>query len=221
MRLAPPLLALFLAACGGTPAADIARAALWPVGGLLIPDREAEPQRLAEWTDEGEAESPAEPALLLSLGARRATATLVQQQGERRLWRSPGGVVVATEGPRIVATAGLSEMLSGTRLDGPDPLRDPRALTGGEARLRRVVDLARAGGGPAGMRFGLALQCRLRAEPEDADTLLVEERCAGGGARFTSRYWADARTGAVFRSEQWIGERTPPLVVEVLSPPAS
>jgi hypothetical protein len=48
----------------------------------------------------------------------------------------------------------------------------------------------------------------------------VEERC-GGGARFVNRYWADAETGAVWRSEQWVGTDGRPMTIEVISPPAN
>lgn len=231
--LLPPLLAAALLAmpgCGQTTAGDLARAMLWPFGDLLLPrDDGAIPDRPVDWDAEprrGTARPPEKGAALsIRLGGRRARALLIQEEGERRLWRSAGGLVVATEGARVVATAGLAERVTATRFDDPDPLEDPRALVGREHRARRTVDLARAGRGPSGMRFGLVLTCRLRGVPlpEDAEVLLIEERC-GGDARVANRFWADARTGAVFRSEQWIGEDTPPLVMEVLGadpPPPS
>jgi len=223
-RRAPAALLLLatvaLAGCGGEGTGrNLARIALWPFDDLLLPRLPDEPPaRPADWSAEPtRAAAPSdEPTVDLGLGRRRARAVLIQQQGERRLWRSPGGVVVATDGARVVGTAGLAETVTATRLDGPDPLDDPRALVGREAATRRTVDLAHAGRGPAGMRFGLALTCRLRAEAqEDAEVVLVEERCRGDAA-FTNRFWADRRNGAVFRSQQWIGESTPPLVMEVV-----
>ena len=117
---------------------------------------------------------------------------------------------IGTEHEKFAFSRALSPLAYEGSLD------DPKALVGREAATRRTVDLARAGQGPAGMRFGLALTCRLRADlSEEEDALLVEERCRGD-ARFTNRFWADPRTGAVFRSEQWIGEQTAPLRLEVL-----
>lgn len=129
----------------------------------------------------------------------------VSEAGGRRLWRGSDNVAIATEGARVVATAGLPQMVVTTRFDGPDPLADPRALVGRQASLRRVVDLSGATRDPAGMRFGLALDCVLRGQA-DGEWILVEERCAGGGVAFTNRFWAVAATGTVIRSEQWAGE---------------
>jgi len=167
---------------------------------------------------------PPEPdgaALRLWLGSRRAHAMLVQATGERRLWRTPGGFAVATDGARVVATAGLSQALTASHQEGADPLADPRALVERGRSLRRQVDIGAADRQPGGMRFGLRLDCRLRARPvpEDAGTLLVEERCTSPQlAEFTNRFWADAETGAVLRSEQWIGPNLPALRLEELSP---
>ena len=136
------------------------------------------------------------------------------------MWRTQGGVVVATEGPRVVATAGLRQVLAATRFDGgTDPLARLSEIGDGTYRSARVSDVMRSASDPARMRFGLRLDCALRAAPSPAeDTLLFEESCRGA-ARFTNRFWADARSYAVFRSEQWIGDDLPPLVVEVVGAP--
>lgn len=220
MRVIPLLSALLLAACGNVTGADILRAAVWPIPvpeALFVPSDAP----VAEWDRAPAAAVPGQAALALGLGARRGLARLVQEEGERRLWRTEGGVVVATEGPRVVATAGLREMLAATRFDGgSDPLLRLPELGEGTIRTTRVVDVMRSGTDPARMRFGLRLDCRLQAAPAPAeDTLLIEESCRGA-ARFTNRFWADAQTYAVFRSEQWVGEDLPPLVVEVVVAPA-
>ncbi|MBR0684110.1 YjbF family lipoprotein [Roseomonas eburnea] len=212
---------LLLAACGEVTGADLLRAAVWPIP---LPDSlfaAAPTEREAEWDAPAADPALGEPALALSLGRRRGVATLVQEEGERRLWRTSGGVVVATEGARVVATAGLRQVLAATRFEGVDPLARLPEIGAEEWRGTRVVDVMRSASDPARMRFGLRLDCRLRAAPAEAeDTLLVEESCRGA-ARFTNRFWADARSYAVFRSEQWVGEGLPPLVVEVLSAPAA
>lgn len=189
---------LLLGACGDTPAGEALRA-VWV-------EEEEEPAPVA---------MPAGPALLVSGTRRRMVFTLIQEAGARRLWRATGGVALATDGARIVATAGLGQMLASTRFEGPDPLEDPRALAGHSATARRTVDLQGAGRDPASMRFGLLLECRLSGQAE-AEWVVVVERCTGAGGGFTNRFWAEPATGTVRRSEQWVGNDTPMLAVEVL-----
>jgi hypothetical protein len=238
MRFWLTLLPLLLAACnvnppnlGGTwreaqqSIPGIAEARTLLTGGGF--DRRAEPPE------------PEGAALRLWLGSRRAHAMLVQATGERRLWRTPGGFALATDGARVVATAGLTQALTASHQEGLDPLADPKALLARGRSLRRQVDLGTADREPGGMRFGVQLDCRLRARevPEDATTpqaspaaatplaspaattLLVEERCSSPQvAEFTNRFWTDAETGAVLRSEQWIGPSLPVLRLEELAP---
>lgn len=219
----PILLILLTAGCGQTTPTDVLRVLIWPIPvpeGLFA---RGPSERAAEWDREPEADGEAQPggpALALSLGRRQAVARLHQTHGERRIWRSAGGLVVATDGARVVATAGLAEGVAATRFDGPDPLATATMLRGGEAQTRRVVDLMRLGRQPHGMSFGIILECRLRVTEADAESMLIEERCRGD-ASFTNRFWADPQTGAIFRSEQWIGRTLPPLIVEVLSPPSA
>jgi hypothetical protein len=150
-------------------------------------------------------------------GAR--SAVLLQEQGERRLWRSDGGFALATDGPRIVATSGLPQVLVATRLDGADPLADPVALLHAPGSSRRLVDLATPDRDPAGMRFGLDIACRLHAVPagDAAQALLmVREVCQGpapvGG--FTNQFLVRAADRAVLRSVQWVGPGLPPVTLE-------
>jgi hypothetical protein len=163
---------------------------------------------------------PSGPALRLMLGGRASYAALVQETGERRLWRTAGNQVVETDGGRVVATAGFGEMLAATRFDGPDPLADPAALLERPALARRMVDLMRADRAPEGMRFGVQVECQLQAERiEDATMLLVKERCrAEGAGRFTNQFWVAAEGGAVIQAWQWIGPGVPMLTIEFLSP---
>ena len=210
---------LLLAACGETGSRDVLRALVWPIP---IPAADAPPadrNARARWDDRVAPADPETATLRLTLGSRRALAQLISIQGPRHLWRSGGGVVVATEGARVVATSGLAEVLVATRFEGPDPLADPRTLLARGGRLRRVVDLMNADREPDGMRFGLILDCRLHAS-EAAGVIQVEENCAGART-FTNRFWANAATGAIFRAEQWVGPGLAPLTIDFLSPNAS
>lgn len=214
----PFLLCLVLpTACGPFLSDDILPSALVPTELTEAIFGTGEPE--AEWEAEPAEAPQGEPALSLSLGSRRGVAVLMQEEGDRRLWRTPGGVAVATDGARVVATAGLRQVLASTRFDGIDLLARLPELGQGEFRATRVVDLMRSATNPTRMRFGVRLNCRMIVAPaEVADTLLVTEICRGG-ASFTNRFLADARSYAVFHSEQWVGDDLPPLVVEVVTAP--
>ena len=212
----PALLCLLLpAACGSSAGDDILSVNLLPTGLTEALFGTGEPE--AEWEATPVEPADGEPALRLRLGSRHGVATLLQEEGERRLWRTPGGVAIATDGARVVATAGLRQVLAATRFDGTDLLARLPELGEGQWRATRVVDLMRSASDPTRMRFGVRLDCRLTVAPAGVeDTLLVTETCRGG-ASFTSQFWADAGSYAVFRSEQWIGDDLPPLVVEVIA----
>ena len=181
---------LLLSACGQTPAGEGLRLAAATPPQVVAPE-------------------PPGPSLLLE-GPRRVVLVPVSGNGARQVWRGPGQVALATDGARVVGTAGLAQMVMATRLNDPDPLEDARALVGRDARARRTIDLAGADRDPASMRFGLVVECALRGRAE-AGWILVEERCAGDVAAFTNRFWADPATGIVWRSEQWAGDAVPML----------
>lgn len=196
----PLLLLLALAlpgACTAPPTAETAPAA---------PDTAAAPPGGA-------------PSLRVALGANALRqATLLQDQGRRRLWRAGEGMALMTDGPRVVATAGLAEVLVGTRVVGQDPLLAPDALLTGEAETLRLVDLATGARDPGGMRFGLPIACRLQAtaSADRPDLLEVTERCQGPAeiGSFANRFVLRRADAAALRTEQWIGPGLPLLVTE-------
>jgi hypothetical protein len=211
MRALLPLLLLApLAACETPAGGDVGRI----LGGALTPQERAIDRLLIAEVESGQVDSAA-PQLRLALGRRNATAVLIQQQGSRRMWRAPGGVVVETDGARVVATSGLPTMIMATRFDGPDPLAAPAALLERSAEARRLVDLADDARNPASMRFGIAFDCFLRAaRTEEAGILLVEERCrASGLSAVVNLFWADEASGQVLQAEQWVGTRMQPMVL--------
>ena len=182
---------LLLSACGQTPAGDGPRRAAG-----------SPPQPVAEPAAQG-------PSLLLE-GPRRVALVPISGSGARQVWRGPGQVALATDGARVVGTAGLGQMVMATRFDGPDPIEDARALVGRDARAVRTIDLAGGDRDPASMRFGLVVECALRGRAESG-WIVIEERCGGDVAAFTNRFWADPATGIVWRSEQWAGDGIPML----------
>jgi hypothetical protein len=200
MRIILVLLApLLLVGCGNSLWADL--------GGQLT--------RRAPATEDPEPEGH---ALRVTLRGNSAYATLLQESGNRRMWRTMSGLVIATDGSRVVATAGAKQILAATRFDGPDPLAEPNGLLAQRAPSRRSVDLMAADRDPDSMRFGVSVDCQMKAlRTADAAILLVEERCrAAGEDHFTNRFWVEAEGGAVLRAEQWIGPGVGMLGVEFL-----
>lgn len=226
MRSALPLLSLLLLTACETPdmpemgrsAENALRASVFlpPRQDGITPRRYEPPAGALEETEVAVTDGP---TLLVTYGSQRKVMTMIQGNGEQRMWRSADGMVLATDGARVVATAGTANNLAATRFDSPDPLDDVTRLMERPATARRVVDLVPSSRDPNRMRFGVSLECRMRAQRVE-EGLYVEERC-GGGARFVNRYWADAETGAVWRSEQWVGIDDRPVTIEVVSPPAS
>lgn len=214
MRIIALCLPLLLGACVSLPT-WLAPAWLDPTTLFDTPAPEAEADEPGLITAPGDI-----PTIRLGWGGRQAMALLIQQTGETRLWRSNGGLVVATEGARITATAGLREGIAATRLDGPDPLEHPLALLGTTTTLRRQLDMMRSSRSPDDMRFGVVQTCRLTARVLDEAAMLVQESCRGGGQSFTNRYWADRVSGGIYRSDQWIGEAGM-MRLDVVIPPAS
>ncbi len=196
MKYLPFGLVLLLAGCGDTPAAQVLRFSTAPA--------------VTPIAVQG-------PALLVGEGRQLVVLVPVQESGSRRLWRGEGNVALATEGARIVGTAGFGQMLTAARAEGHDPLEEPRALSGREARTRRTVDLQGAGREAESMQFGLALDCALQGEVA-AEILLVRERCTGREVAFTNRFWFDAATGQPLRAEQWVGTDIAPLHIEWRGP---
>jgi hypothetical protein len=180
--------------------------------GCAAPAADPEPR-----PEDGQAEAAIAPGLLrLAVGgAAPPGARLLHAQGARRLWRTPGGIAVQTEGPRIVATAGLSRMIMATRFEGGDPLARPDALLAQDAQALRLVDIATAERDPDGMLFGIEITCRLQAvaAEEAPGTLEIEERCRGPAriGSFTNRFTLRRGDGALLASTQWIGPGVPML----------
>jgi hypothetical protein len=181
---------LLLSACGQPPAEGLSRPATGTPPDAVVPE-------------------PQGPSLLLE-GPRRVVLVPISGTGARQVWRGSGQVALATDGARVVGTAGLGQMVMATRFDGPDPIEDARALLGRDARARRTIDLSGENRDPASMRFGLVVECALRGQ-RDGGWIVVEERCGGDVAAFTNRFWADPATGIVWRSEQWAGDGIPML----------
>lgn len=191
--------------------------------GCSLPRVVSEPlDALSSWVLEAPARRPdGVDTLQVALGPlRRPTyAILLQAHGNRKLWRTEDGVALATDGPRVVGTSGLPEILVSARNEGVDPLNDLEGAMSGGLRARRLVDLATASRDPRDMHFGLRIDCRISATPGDdpeQQLLLVREACSGPSpiGSFRNYFLVRRHDGAVLRSQQWIGPNLPRLFIE-------
>lgn len=78
--------------------------------------------------------------------------------------------------------------------------------------------------------FQISVRCRIAPVArerivvfeETHEVTRVQEDCANDQRRFTNIYWAEADTGTIWRSTQWLGPRIQPMTIEVIRPhPAS
>ncbi|MFO7855789.1 MAG: YjbF family lipoprotein [Paracoccaceae bacterium] len=105
---------------------------------------------------------------------------------------------------------------------GPDPLVTRMPL---EAWPSRLVRTWRFSDG-LGRETVRAAECRPRAAEEERveilerryDLVRVEERCTTSTGSFVNLHWVEPESGFVWKTRQWIGERTPPVRIEILTP---
>lgn len=139
-------------------------------------------------------------------------------------WISADKVALVTRGGRLVKSAGLPENLKYTGFAGDDP------VSGGLHRLRERVALRRVVDIDAGSRYGLAVTSTL--EPLGSELIEILERSYETVVvretnviellnwEFQNFYWADAKTGFVWKSIQYTTPGLPPVEIEILKPAA-
>jgi group 4 capsule polysaccharide lipoprotein GfcB/YjbF len=135
---------------------------------------------------------------------------------------SPSRQVLTFRGSALTATRNFGYDLLAVRHAQNDPL-----VTGGAPQdwprqvFRQYVLVSDS---PEGNRIDV--MCRLSMQPEMPVTILgqafitvpVLEKCSNDDLAFTNAYWADAKTGFVWKARYWTGPEVPALEVEVLEP---
>ncbi|MFQ5623785.1 MAG: YjbF family lipoprotein [Paracoccaceae bacterium] len=132
------------------------------------------------------------------------------------------GQQLTLSGSAITATRGIGHDLLAAASSPGDPLVVPAPPARWPATVRRSFRFA--GDGPGGRV--MAFDCRF-ARGGEGDITIVEivhrtvrftERCTNGRAAFENIHFADAKTGFVWRSRQWVSPRLPQIDFDVLEP---
>lgn len=130
---------------------------------------------------------------------------------------------ITLQGTRITGTRGLGYDLLAQQTQGPDPLVTPMVPDRWPNRITRIYTLP---GGERPQGRTLVFQCEITPEGPASVTIVQREHrgiqfsetCRGNGMEFENLYMADARTGYVWRSIQWIGPRMGNVDLEIIEP---
>ncbi|HKK36183.1 MAG TPA: YjbF family lipoprotein [Paracoccaceae bacterium] len=187
-------------------------------GGFVDPPPPAQPTRAevealgfatiaARFSDEG-------PRAFL-VAAAVAEDYVTYSAADRRNLILHGAAVSAIRG----VGSGLVSHASGP---GPDPLVTRMPLEAWPSRLVRTWRFSDA----LGRETVRAAECRPRAVEAERveilerryDLVRVEERCTTSTGSFVNLHWVEPESGFVWKTRQWIGERTPPVWIEIVTP---
>lgn len=151
-----------------------------------------------------------------------ALVALVENSG-RVVYVSGDRRSLTFEGAQIVAANAVGAELAGYRSDPEaDPTRRPRPLAEWPEEVVRVWRFRDAMGRP----FARAAVCTPRAGAPEAVEVYgltltltpVTEPCRTPAHAFTNRWWLEAETGRVWKSEQWLGPEAGMITIEVVRP---
>lgn len=123
---------------------------------------------------------------------------------------------------QIVATRGLGTDLVSATSSANDPLKRLTPPSNWPAQVTREYRFG--GGGPSG-RID-QYECKLQRGPSATISLAgtefnvvgFQESCSGPEGSFQNLYAADARTGRVWQSQQFVGHAMVPIVLDILEP---
>lgn len=158
----------------------------------------------------------------IKVGRKPEALILLSRVEDRDLvWRSGDNIVLVTRGGRLLKTAGLRSNLGGTHFITPDPV-DGTLLSTVKTRMTRLIDL--------GPDYGTSLEARSTFTTQRSEkinilgaeiaTVRVREKVRVPRLKWghTNYYWADERTGFVWRSRQRFHINYPALTLTVLRP---
>lgn len=129
---------------------------------------------------------------------------------------------ITMHGGMITATHGFGYDLGSVAHQHDDPIFTRTAPAEWPVALVRSYDFRLRGQGA----HDITVQCSFQRGPREFieiaelrfETVQMIESCANPRRQFVNSYWVDPDSGFIWKSEQWVGPRIPPMTVEIIRP---
>lgn len=125
-------------------------------------------------------------------------------------------------GGLVTGTHGFGYDLDSVRHAVNDPIVVPTPLAQWPVELARNYSFTLRGQ----LDYEIAVQCSVERGAREIveiverafEVVRVVETCVNPQRRFVNTYWVDPGSGFIWKSEQWVGPRIPPMTVEIIRP---
>ena len=152
----------------------------------------------------------------------RAFVAAVTDNGGYVVYQDPTRRSLVLEGGLLSATHGLGYNLSAIKRQADDPVASPRPVADWPAVITRNYQFSLANRDDYEItvrcRYGTPTPERIEIVELFFDLVRIEETCGNGTRTFSNVYWAEANSGFIWKSSQWIGPRHDPYVIEIVRP---
>ncbi len=152
----------------------------------------------------------------------RTVLIATTRNGPYITYLSPLGQSITLKGTQISGTRGLGFDLLSARSGQDDPLAKATPPARWPTRIWREYQFPGDGPGGTVLRFNCTIERgdanRIEIVEQVHEGIEFSETCTDGTTSFENLHLADARTGFVWRSIQWLGPDQGPIDIEVVEP---
>jgi hypothetical protein len=160
-------------------------------------------------------------ALTFGEGQRTFLVPLADNGGYLNYLDSGGRGVVMLEGA-VTGTQALGQDLEAVRHEADDPVANLTPVADWPGQVYRDYQFAERDG----RDYSITLSCvfeRVVTETIDIieldfEVVRISEICTNARRQVINTYWADAETGFIWKSKQWLGPNLEPATVEIIRP---
>lgn len=146
----------------------------------------------------------------------------VADTGGYVVYQDPFRRSVVLNGAQMTGTYGFGYDLAAVKGQLDDPIAVQRPVRDWPSTLVRNYQF-KLQNAP---HFEITVQCVLEFVSRETieivelsfDLAKVQERCSNAKRTFENTYWADPATGYIWKSQQWIGPKVEPFIIEVIRP---